>query len=61
MERMLTKRDIQEHTGFGEKKVDKIIKLDGFPKIKIGRDVLIPEEDYIKWYKANIGKEIFLE
>lgn len=61
MERMLRPEDIREHTGFGEKKTDKLIKLDGFPKIKVGRDILIPEDEYIKWYKANIGKEIILK
>jgi cobalamin biosynthesis Co2+ chelatase CbiK len=36
----------------------KVLNLDTFPKIKIGRKILIPKEDYRKWVKNSKGKNI---
>lgn len=58
MRKMLTPKDIEEIMGFGKKKTMKIINCDGFPKIQIGRSVLIPEDEFEKWIQVNIGKTI---
>jgi hypothetical protein len=42
--KMLTVKDIQEHLHIGHNKVYALIRLKGFPKIKIGGTYFIPED-----------------
>lgn len=65
MERLLTIKDIQEHLQIGRNRVYQLIKIDSFPKIKIGNTYRIPKQKYLKqkyleWIQNNIGKTVFL-
>lgn len=57
MQRMLKVKDIQEILGCGKNTVYKLIMQPNFPKIKIGKIYYVPEEDFEKWIKKNLGKE----
>ena len=60
MERLLTIKDIQEHLQIGRNRVYQLIKIDSFPKVKIGSTYRIPKREYIEWVQNNIGKTVFL-
>lgn len=60
MERLLTIKDIQEHLQIGRNRVYQLIKIDLFPKIKIGNTYRIPKQKYLEWIQNNIGKTVFL-
>ena len=60
MEKMLTVNDIQEHLHICKNTAYKLLKIKSFPKIKIGKAYVIPEEQYLKWIKDNVGKTIIL-
>ena len=61
MERLLTIKDIQEHLQIGRNRVYQLIKIDSFPKIKIGNTYRIPKQKYLEWIQNNIGKTVFLQ
>jgi hypothetical protein len=61
LETMLTIEDIMEHLHISSKTtVLKLVQLDTFPKIKLGKKYLIPLGAYNKWVKNMVGKEIYL-
>ncbi len=60
MERLLTIKDIQGHLQIGRNRVYQLIKIDSFPKVKIGSTYRIPKREYIEWVQNNIGKTVFL-
>lgn len=60
LDKMLKVKDIQEHLGISKNKVYALIRTKGFPKIKIGRNYYLPEEQYKKWVNENLKHEIFL-
>ena len=60
MERLLTIKDIQEHLQIGRNRVYQLIKIDSFPKIKIGNTYRIRKQKYLEWIQNNIGKTVFL-
>ena len=60
MEKMLTVNDIQEHLHICKNTAYKLLKIKSFPKIKIGKSYIIPEDQYLKWVKDNVGKTIIL-
>ena len=60
MEKMLKVSDVQEHLHISKNTAYKLLKIKSFPKIKIGKNYIIPEEQYLKWVKDNIGKTIIL-
>ena len=60
MERLLTIKDIQEHLQIWRNRVYQLIKIDSFPKIKIGNTYRIPKQKYLEWIQNNIGKTVFL-
>ena len=60
MDNILTIKDIQENLGIGKNKVYKLIKLKGFPKIKIGHRYYIPESAYNQWIKNNTRSKVIL-
>ena len=57
MEKMLKPKDIQEILGCGRQKLYKIISQPDFPAMKIGAEYLIPEEEFRRWIRINLGKE----
>ena len=60
MERLLTIKDVQEHLQIGRNRVYQLIKIDSFPKIKIGNTYRIPMQKYLEWIQNSIGKTVFL-
>lgn len=60
MEKLLTIKDVQEHLQLGRNRVYQLIKIDSFPKIKIGNTYRIPKREYLEWVQNNIGKTVFL-
>jgi len=53
-------KDVQEHLQLGRNRVYQLIKIDSFPKIKIGNTYRIPKREYLEWVQNNIGKTVFL-
>ena len=60
LEEMLTPTDIMNHLKLGRNKTYELIKLNGFPKIKIGNTYRIPKDKYLKWVSSNIKKTVYL-
>lgn len=59
--KMLSISDIELHLGISQSMVYKLVKTDGFPTIKIGKRILIPEDDYEKWLNKVKGTEIIVK
>lgn len=57
---MLTVKDIQEHLHIGHNKAYALIRLKGFPKVKIGRTYVIPKEEYLRFINNHIKSQIIL-
>ena len=53
MEKLLTVKDIQEKLHMGRNNTYKLINQKGFPKIVIGKKILIPEEEFEKYIKSR--------
>ena len=49
--KFLTVKDIQNILKISQDMAYKIVNTDGFPSIKIGRTIRIPEEEFEKWVK----------
>lgn len=60
LDKMLKVSDIQKHLGISRKKAYSLVSLKGFPKIQIGRNFYIPEEQYKKWIDENLKHTIIL-
>lgn len=58
--KMLTVKDIQEHLKLSKNIVYQLVRMDSFPKIKIGNSYRIPEEKYKKWIDQNLRREIII-
>ena len=61
IEKMLTVKDIQNELGLGKNSVYKLVNLTGFPKVKIGKKILIPKDEFEKFMKQHIGSQICLD
>lgn len=57
----ITPKDVQERLGLGRNSVYKLIGLKGFPKIIIGKKILIPKEEFDKYIYKHIGTKIILD
>ena len=55
---LYTIKDIQDIMGIGQNCAYKLVKIKGFPKIQIGKKILVPEDEFNNWIKNNIGNEI---
>lgn len=60
MENILKVSDVQKHLGISKTRAYELIRLKGFPKIKIGHRYYIPEDAYEKWVNDNLKKNILL-
>lgn len=58
MQKMLSPKDVQKIFGCSRNKVYQIIESKGFPKIKVGKQYYIPENDLEKWITKNTGNEV---
>lgn len=53
-------KDIQNIFGCSKTKAYEIIKLDGFPKIRIGRNYYIDANGFEKWKSENLYTTVYL-
>lgn len=61
MQEMLTTKDIQEQLGISRNTAYKLIRLQGFPKIKIGHSYRIPKDKFEAYILQHSRSVIFLE
>lgn len=61
MDKYLSPKDISDILGMGKNKVYKLIMLNGFPKIKIGKRYYIPENEFKKYLDKHIGTKIVID
>lgn len=54
----ITTKDVKERLGIGINQTRALIKRKDFPKIMIGRKILIPEEEFEMWLRRNLYKKI---
>ncbi len=54
----LTVKDLQSYLGFGKNKIYTLVNQNDFPKIKIGKNFLIPKEELNIYLKRKIYKTI---
>lgn len=60
MDRLLTVKELQTLINCGRNKVYEILATNTIRKIKIGKQYYIPESEYERWIKNNLGKEIII-
>ena len=58
MQKMLSPKDVQKIFNCSRNKVYQIIEVKGFPRIKVGKQYYIPENDLEKWVEKNKGNDI---
>lgn len=58
MENVLTIKEVSERLHIGRDKTYKLVNRKDFPKIRIGKTVLIPESKFNEWIEESIYKTI---
>ena len=58
MEKYLTVKEVQEKLRLGKNATYKLVNKNGFPKIVIGKKIIIPEKELDKYILSHIGSEI---
>ena len=61
LENLLTVKEIQERLKLGKNNTYKLINKKGFPKIIIGKKILIPEEQFEKYIMNHVRSKIELD
>ena len=61
MDKMLTIKDIQGKLHLGRTNTYKLVNKKGFPKIIIGKKILIPETEFEKYIMNHLRSTIELE
>lgn len=61
MDNLLTVKDIQSRLGIGRNNAYKLVNKKGFPKIILGKKILIPEAEFEKYINIHIRQTINLE
>jgi len=56
--RYLQTKDLCHILGISKNTAYRIVKLDGFPKIQIGKKFYIPEDDLETYLKKHVGTKI---
>lgn len=56
--KVYTIKDIQNYLGIGKNNAYKLLKLQGFPVIKIGKKYIIPKDLFEEWVRKSIHKEL---
>lgn len=54
-------KDIQVELGLSKNSAYKLVNLTGFPKVKIGKKILVPRDEFEKFIKQHIGSQIILD
>lgn len=57
---MITVKDVQSQLGVSYSTACKVVNNNGFPKVKIGRRILIPQEEFEKYIKKHVGTTIII-
>ena len=57
MQKILTVKDIKDVLGCGMNRAYDIVNQRDFPKIKIGKRIYIPEDEFENWLKTYLRKE----
>lgn len=52
----LTAKDVARVLGISERTAWGVVHSDGFPKIKLGRRVIIPKQDFINWMNKQVAE-----
>ncbi|MFF2909188.1 helix-turn-helix transcriptional regulator [Paenibacillus sp. NPDC057934] len=52
--------DLLELLPLGRNTIYRLVSSDDFPKIRIGRKIIIPAKKLEEWLEANIGTEIIM-
>lgn len=60
MENLLTVKDVQDRLKLGKNNTYKLVNKKGFPKITIGKKILIPEEQFEKYIMNHVRSTIEL-
>lgn len=60
MDKLLKVKDVKEILGCGIHRAYQIVNQKDFPKIRIGKRVYIPEEEFKRWIKNYTYKEYVL-
>lgn len=60
MRKMLKPNEVAKYLNIGRDKTYALLKVKGFPSIKIGNQYLVPEDKLNEWIDSKMGKEIFL-
>lgn len=60
MQEMLTCKDVQELLGISKNTAYKLIRLPGFPKIKIGHNYRIPKDKFESYIMEHNKAKIIL-
>lgn len=59
MERMaLSVAEVQESLGIGRNAVYNLVNRADFPKIRMGRKIIIPREAFLRWLEQQTAVEI---
>lgn len=61
MENLLTVKDVQDRLKLGKNNTYKLVNKKGFPKITIGKKILIPEEQFEKYIMNHLRSKIELD
>ena len=57
MQKILTVKDVKEILGCGINQAYALVNQEDFPKVKIGRKICIPEDEFEKWILTYLRKE----
>ena len=58
---LLTRREAAERMRVSLPTLDRLTSRDGFPVVRIGRSVKIPDSLLEKWLEDNVGKAVELQ
>ena len=61
LENLLTVKEVQDRLKLGKNNTYKLVNKKGFPKIIIGKKILIPEEQFEKYIMNHIRSKIELD
>lgn len=61
IEKIMSVKDVQTELGLSKNSTYKLVNLTGFPKVKIGKKILIPRDEFEKFIKQHIGSQIILD
>ena len=56
-DKLLTVKDLGRYIPFGKNKLYKLVNSDDFPKITIGRTILIPKKNLDEWINSHLYKK----